>query len=194
MKPMPMPGEWADNAACSTRAAVFQASDESALTVCARCPVLSPCRAWAMGPVDPVPGLVAGGITSQNRAKMRAGQPVAKWAGTRRGLAPIVLSVLDLLAERLWLGSPDGWALQPGHDPDGQWWGTGHDGSPQPATSTPHADLTPVIAAMLDLIDERPWLADGDRSRLAPTPGWSPAGEWLGTGHPDEEIDEADAA
>ena len=50
----------------------------AALQVCAACPVLAPCRQWALNPVNPLLDGVAGGMTASARRltlKARGGKP-----------------------------------------------------------------------------------------------------------------------
>jgi hypothetical protein len=42
-----------------------------AKALCAGCPMLGPCRAWALTQPDPCVGLVAGGLTPAERQRAR---------------------------------------------------------------------------------------------------------------------------
>ena len=69
-RPCGRTGRWMRRAACAGRPAMFDDAGRTgeALRLCARCPVLAECRAWALGTA--VSG-VAGGMTEGSRASWR---------------------------------------------------------------------------------------------------------------------------
>lgn len=79
------PGDWADRAACLGQRMHYgahqahnarlsrddRAFEQDALAICAACPVLAPCRAWALQHVEPAVDHVAGGLTPRQRHQYR---------------------------------------------------------------------------------------------------------------------------
>lgn len=76
------PGGWADRAACARLKVSMAISNnakqgpgspasESRKTICRACPVLEPCREWAMSEPDPAFMHIAGGLHPIERARMR---------------------------------------------------------------------------------------------------------------------------
>ncbi len=69
--------DWQAEAACRGQTRLFfpqyPGPDDysAALAVCRECPVIGPCREWAMDRSDPVPFAVAGGMTYQDRCRAR---------------------------------------------------------------------------------------------------------------------------
>lgn len=88
------PGDWAADANCRGKTHLMVMPDRekaggkskpshAALRtinrgrlVCDTCPVLEPCRAWAMTTPDPAYGLMAGGLTPQERNQKRREQGI----------------------------------------------------------------------------------------------------------------------
>lgn len=81
------PGEWAERAACKGETVAMEIppghrpskiSAEAreriyrARSICLACPVLDPCREWAMTSPDPAYQLMAGGLTPDERNYRRA--------------------------------------------------------------------------------------------------------------------------
>ena len=83
------PGSWIADAACRGRrmwyttlqahhahvTAPDRAMEVEALAICAQCPVLDECRAWALTSPDPAIDHVAGGMTPRQRYKWRKAHP-----------------------------------------------------------------------------------------------------------------------
>jgi hypothetical protein len=65
------PGPWVTQAACTVRHNMSDDNAPAACLVCRACPVQSQCTVWACGTPDPVPGLVAGGMTTGERDRVR---------------------------------------------------------------------------------------------------------------------------
>lgn len=71
--------KWMDDAACRVGSGVdpwiFHATDPDsqgrAKAICATCPVRKDCLDWALQPINPVPHSTAGGLTVDERAKIR---------------------------------------------------------------------------------------------------------------------------
>jgi len=80
--PVEAPGRWVSDAACADVGPDVMHADRNtgpdriaaAKQICAGCPVLDPCRTWALTAPDPATGLVAGGLTQTERAKIRRGR------------------------------------------------------------------------------------------------------------------------
>lgn len=69
--------EWRDQAACAGRGEVMHdlTREAEAKAVCAACPVLLPCAAWANTPQGrPVPGVLAGRSERERLAARHAGR------------------------------------------------------------------------------------------------------------------------
>lgn len=95
------PGSWADHAACRGHLHVMVVSERNerlehnvgyvgyearvanARALCHTCPVLTECEAWAMTEPDPARGLVAGGLTPQQRRQRRRGEIQRRQAARR---------------------------------------------------------------------------------------------------------------
>jgi WhiB family redox-sensing transcriptional regulator len=82
------PGTWANQAACtgqgpdmvmpgtprgSTQARANKRHIANAKQYCNTCPVLEQCRTWALTDPDPAEGLIAGGLTPNERRHRRNG-------------------------------------------------------------------------------------------------------------------------
>jgi WhiB family redox-sensing transcriptional regulator len=79
------PGEWATQAACKGLTALFALNTNAhrghgtrlavqashARTVCTTCPVLEPCREWALTEPDPAYHMIAGGLDPHQRRLIR---------------------------------------------------------------------------------------------------------------------------
>lgn len=78
-----LPGDWTHRAACKRRGAEMVQADARESTgrahnarakqICSTCPVLAECRAWALTRPDPASGLIAGGLTVNERKRHRYG-------------------------------------------------------------------------------------------------------------------------
>lgn len=80
-------GPWTEHAACRGSTALMNGDRDDAdeaLAVCRTCPVIDACRAWALTTPDPADGLVAGGLTPRQRARVRRGQPAGNHRPGRR--------------------------------------------------------------------------------------------------------------
>ena len=78
-------GDWAELAACKGQTMFYEQfpavshrptksdrlMEAQALASCNACPVLEPCRAWALQPVEPATDHVAGGLTPRQRHEIR---------------------------------------------------------------------------------------------------------------------------
>ena len=75
--PSAPPGDWAARASCRGRSALFadRKRTAEALAVCAKCPVLNECHAWALH--NAVDG-VAGGMTDAARTAWRKANKIAE--------------------------------------------------------------------------------------------------------------------
>lgn len=83
--PIEPTGDWAEHAACKGQKMVYdqfpavshrptksdRVMEFAALASCRDCPVLAPCRTWALQPVEPAVDHVAGGLTPRQRAEIR---------------------------------------------------------------------------------------------------------------------------
>jgi len=78
------PGNWADHAACKGHVDLFVCDTDyrnpgprtavktsHARAICATCPVLTQCRAWALTEPDPAYHMLAGGLDPHERRLMR---------------------------------------------------------------------------------------------------------------------------
>jgi hypothetical protein len=76
------PGPWRHQAACLGHGDDMEITNVAAhhrqpgIKWCEQCPVLKPCRDWALTEPDPARGLVAGGLTPRQRKAIRKGWPV----------------------------------------------------------------------------------------------------------------------
>jgi WhiB family redox-sensing transcriptional regulator len=80
------PGPWAQQAACTGAIELFTVNwnhhhdgithrkETAARAVCATCPVLAPCREWALTEPDPAYQLIAGGLDPHQRQQIRRGR------------------------------------------------------------------------------------------------------------------------
>lgn len=80
-----MPGPWDSQAACRGAGKVMEETNgrgrhairdsakhnSRAKAICANCPVLEQCRKWVLQHPDPVPGFIAGGLTTRERGTVR---------------------------------------------------------------------------------------------------------------------------
>jgi hypothetical protein len=93
-----VPGAWAEAAACRNRGPTMEMPGggrghgftigqrnqiAAARRICDGCPVLAPCRAWAMTTPDPAVYMVAGGLTPGQRDNVRKGAPLDQPARRR---------------------------------------------------------------------------------------------------------------
>lgn len=62
---------WFPLAACRGQTWLMYDEPRAAVELCAGCAVLDVCRPWAIGPPDPVPYGVAGGMTHRDRQRLR---------------------------------------------------------------------------------------------------------------------------
>lgn len=87
-------GRWMRRAACAGRPAMFDdaARTGEALRLCARCPVLAECRAWALGTA--VSG-VAGGMTEGSRAAWRENHGFREPIVTVAEFLPLTIAASD---------------------------------------------------------------------------------------------------
>lgn len=83
------PGEWVADAACKTERMWYRTIAAHAgrtrpdelewearmLAICQACPVLSQCREWALGDIEPATDHIAGGLTPRQRWEIRRGHP-----------------------------------------------------------------------------------------------------------------------
>ncbi len=70
-----LPGPWSARANCAGLTDLMSSDHEHsihALTICAGCPVITPCRNWALTDPDPAYGMIAGGLTPRQRRRMRS--------------------------------------------------------------------------------------------------------------------------
>ena len=70
-------GDWTRQAACAGRPDLMDPPTArlttAALALCRRCPVLQPCRDWALSLSDRSdPGGIAGGMTEEERSRLRS--------------------------------------------------------------------------------------------------------------------------
>lgn len=90
---------WMDQAACRGKWYVFDAADfEPAVAICRSCPVLLPCRAWALE--TPVAG-VAGGMTEEDRIFHRVANLMPEPRIDVAALLPEEVVAADLASEAL---------------------------------------------------------------------------------------------
>jgi hypothetical protein len=81
------PGPWVVAAACADSDISMEVAEPggparwhhtpaeaAAVAVCRTCPVLEPCRTWALTEPDPAVGHVAGGLTPRDRRWKRIGR------------------------------------------------------------------------------------------------------------------------
>lgn len=92
-------GGWVRQAACAGRPAMFDNPERTndALRLCARCPVLTECRVWALR--NAVHG-VAGGMTATARSAWRENQRIREPVVTIADFLPLAVA-----------GADQGWGL-----------------------------------------------------------------------------------
>lgn len=93
-RPWGRTGRWMRRAACAGRPTMFDdaARTGEALRLCARCPVLAECRAWALGTA--VAG-VAGGMTEGSRAAWRENHGFREPVVTLAAFLPLTIAASD---------------------------------------------------------------------------------------------------
>lgn len=88
-------GRWAARSACRDRTADMvvhgeqaindQRHNEQARQICNTCPVQDECRQWALTEPDPAEGMMAGGLTPNDRDSASARRPRTRtWQPTQR--------------------------------------------------------------------------------------------------------------
>jgi hypothetical protein len=93
------PPTWLDDAACRGKWHVFDARDiESAVAICRSCPVLLPCRAWAL---ETVVAGVAGGMTEEDRLAHRIANLLPEPRADVSSFLPEEVVAADLANEAL---------------------------------------------------------------------------------------------